>query len=148
MSEPSGTEETQRPAYVLDAQVGYLMRLAGQRHAAIFQKLAPLELTPTQFAALVKLAERGACSQNELGRRTAMDVATIKGVVDRLRKKGLVQLQPDPNDKRRLMLSISEEHAGLVPQLYEAGHRISEATLAPLTESEKDTFLELLKKLG
>ena len=75
------TPEIEEDAYVLDAQVGYLMRLANQRHSSLFQDTMPFNLTATQFAALVKLYENGTCSQNELGRQTAMDVATIKGVV-------------------------------------------------------------------
>jgi len=39
------------------------------------------DLTPTRFAAMAKLLEHGSLSQNELGRMTAMDIATIKGVV-------------------------------------------------------------------
>ncbi len=134
-------------SYMLDDQVGYLLRLANQRHSALFQEVVPLRLTPTQFAALVKLAELGECSQNELGRRTAMDVATIKGVIERLRKKGLVDVNSDPNDKRRAILSIPKEQAKIVPKLFEAGHKISNLTLSPMTAPEKKTFLRLLKKL-
>ena len=101
--------------YLLEEQVGYLMRLAGQRHATIFQSLAPFGLTPTQFSALVKLLEVGECSQNELGRKTAMDVATIKGVVDRLRQRDLVVVRPDPADKRRSLISLSQD-AGHCPK--------------------------------
>ena len=104
----NGAEEE---AYVLDAQIGYLLRLANQRHALIFQELSVLDLTPTQFSAMVRLLDEGECSQNELGRRTAMDVATIKGVVDRLRGKGLVTLNPDPNDKRRTTISAASPPA-------------------------------------
>ena len=147
MSVSTRAKQKNSSTYVLDEQVGFLMRLAAQRHAATFHRLAPFGLTPTQFAALVKLAERGPCSQNELGRRTAMDVATIKGVVDRLRKKGLVEPEADPNDKRRSILSISGDHADIVPSLYQAGHEISEETLKPLDAAERATFLELLKKL-
>ncbi|MTI02946.1 MarR family winged helix-turn-helix transcriptional regulator, partial [Roseibium sp. RKSG952] len=75
-------------SYLLDSQVGYLLRLANQRHASIFQSHTLEGLTPTQFAALVRIAELGKCSQNRLGRLAAMDVATIKGVVDRLKQKG------------------------------------------------------------
>ena len=46
------------------------------------------EVTTTQFAALAKLAEQGPLSQNQLGRATAMDAATIKGVVGRLVRGG------------------------------------------------------------
>ena len=100
-----GSEAGEEP-YVLDDQIGYLLRLANQRHTLIFQEHAVLELTPTQFSAMVRLLDEGECSQNELGRRTAMDVATVKGVVDRLRAKGLVRLRPDPTDRRRTTISI------------------------------------------
>lgn len=135
-------------AYVLDEQVGYLLRLANQRHAVVFHQIVPFGLTPTQFAALVKLAELGQCSQNELGRRTAMDVATIKGVIERLRKKGLVEVDTDPRDKRRAILSIPQGKVAIIPELIDAGHRISDATLSPLRASERKSLLRLLRKLG
>lgn len=133
--------------YVLDAQIGYLLRLANQRHAVIFQELSVLDLTPTQFSALVRLLDEGEYSQNELGRRTAMDVATIKGVVDRLRGKGLVTLNPDPNDKRRTTISAADPGQELRATLHDMGRRITEKTLAPLTKSERRTLLRLLSKL-
>ncbi|EDQ35084.2 Transcriptional regulator [Hoeflea phototrophica DFL-43] len=134
--------------YRLDEQIGFLLRLAGQRHTAIFQDMAPDDLTPTQFATLARLAEFGDCSQNELGRRTAMDVATIKGVVDRLRAKGFVTAAADPDDKRRSTLSLSPDFAPSLPALLKTGHAISEATLAPLTPAERKTLLQLLAKIS
>ena len=134
-------------AYVLDSQIGYLLRLANQRHTVIFQELAALDLTPTQFSAMVRLLDEGDCSQNELGRRTAMDVATIKGVVDRLRAKGLVTVHPDPNDKRRTTISAAGASEGLRATLHDMGRGITEKTLAPLTRSERRTLLRLLSKL-
>ena len=133
--------------YVLDAQIGYLLRLANQRHALIFQEHAILDLTRTQFSAMVRLLDEGECSQNELGRRTAMDVATIKGVVDRLRAKGLVNLKPDPKDKRRTTISPAGPKAELRDRLHGMGRTITEQTLAPLTRSERATLLRLLSRL-
>jgi len=144
------TDTNERPfegVLLLDEQVGYLLRLANQRHSAIFQSNAPFGLTPTQFATFVRLSQLGECSQNFLGRETAMDVATIKGVVDRLHKKGLIELKRDPNDRRRLIVSVAPEHATIIAQLHAAGHDISRATLSPLSAAEQETFLRLLKKI-
>lgn len=140
-------EDSERP-YVLQSQVGFLLRLAVQRHSVLFQEVVPLGLTPTQFSALIKLAELGSCSQNELGRHTAMDVATIKGVVERLRKKGLVAVAADPNDRRRAVLSIPEDQAHIVPELHKAGHMVSSLTLSPLSAAEQKQLLRLLEKIG
>ena len=134
-------------AYLLDEQVGYLLRLANQRHATIFQDRMTAELTPTQFAALARLAQHGKCSQNQLGRHAAMDIATIKGVVDRLKQKGLVTTEPSAEDRRRCLISLSDKGAALLSDLFEQGHEITEATLAPLSPSEQRSFIRLLRKL-
>jgi MarR family transcriptional regulator, lower aerobic nicotinate degradation pathway regulator len=134
--------------YRLDAQVGYLLRLASQRHANIFQHHAILDLTPTQFAALIRIAEVGECSQNHLGRLISMDVATIKGVVGRLQRKDLVTLRPDTKDKRRTTIALSGKAADLMEKLYDIGADISDETLRPLTRNEKTRLLQILKKIS
>ena len=79
-------------AYRLEEQVGHLLRRAHQRHAAIFQDgIGDLQLTPMQFAALVKIRDLGKVSQNQLGRLTAMDPATTQGVIQRLVARGVIE---------------------------------------------------------
>lgn len=134
--------------YRLGDQVGYLLRLASQRHTALFQQLISVDLTPTQFSTLIRVSEHGPVSQNHLGRLAAMDVATIKGVVDRLKSKGLVVSKPDPNDKRRSNIYLTETGQTLLSDLKRDGHRITEETLAPLTDAEQKTLLGLLKKIS
>ena len=62
--------------YILERQVGFILRQVSQRHTSIFAAKIGDDLTPTQWATLAKLLERGPCSQNLLGRQTAMDAAT------------------------------------------------------------------------
>lgn len=133
--------------YVLDRQVGFLLRRATQRHLAIFADLIP-DLTPTQFAALAKLCELGPVSQNALGRATAMDSATIKGVVDRLRAKGLVDSSRDREDRRRILLAPTGSGRAAFHGARADAHRITAETLAPLTPAERGAFLKLLARLG
>jgi DNA-binding MarR family transcriptional regulator len=132
--------------YILDDQVGFLLRRVTQRHLAIFSDAIP-EVTTTQFAALAKLHQLGPLSQNHLGRMTAMDAATIKGVVDRLRVQGLIETTSDPDDKRRLTVSLSDRGRSLFERVREAAFAISEATLAPLSDEDQGLLLALLRKL-
>ncbi len=134
--------------YRLDDQVGFLLRLAVQRHTAIFASRMPGELTPMQFAALAKLREVGAASQNELGRMTAMDVATIKGVVDRLRARGLLAGRPDPADRRRILVTLTRDGARLAEEAVAAGRAITAETVAPLSPEEAATLCRLLARIG
>lgn len=134
-------------AYVLDDQVGFILRQVSQRHAALFAERFGETLTPTQWASLSKLHEKGPLSQNHLGRLTAMDVATIKGVIDRLTARGLTEVAADDTDARRRLVRLTEEGRALVESLFPSAFDVTAATLAPLTRAEQRTFLALLRKL-
>src|SRR6201994_1918878 len=136
-----------RPAYVLDEQVGFILRQVSQRHAAIFARDIGTNLTPTQWAALAKLTETGPCSQNQLGRLTAMDVATIKGVIDRLTARGLTETSADPEDGRRLLVSLTRAGQQLADKAAPNALAITRETLAPLDAKERETLMELLGRL-
>jgi MarR family transcriptional regulator, lower aerobic nicotinate degradation pathway regulator len=134
--------------YVLDDQVGFLMRVAMQRHTAIFTSRMVEGLTQTQFAALAKLYEVGPCSQNHLGRLIYLDAATIKGVVDRLGGRGFVTALADPKDRRRRAVALTEQGRQATESAMLVAAKITTATLAPLTAEEQKLATRLLKKLG
>lgn len=135
-----------RPAYVLDHQIGYVLRRVSQRHLAIFSE-AISAVTTTQLAVLARLAEKGPLSQNHLGRETAMDAATIKGVVDRLVRNGLLETTPDPDDRRRLTVGLTASGQRLYDGLIATALDISATTLDPLSPAEQAQLLDLLTRL-
>ena len=135
--------------YVLEDQVGHLLRRANQRHAAIFfEGLNDHQLTPTQFAALSKIGYEEEVSQNQLGRLTAMDPATILGVVKRLHERDLIDARADPADGRRSLWRLSETGRRLLLQALPMAMDITRDTLAPLDRLERTIFLKLLRKLS
>jgi DNA-binding MarR family transcriptional regulator len=146
---PGKAEPAEQLGYLLDAQVGFLLRVAMQRHTAIFMSRMIEDLTQTQFAALAKLLEVGPCSQNHLGRLIYLDAATIKGVVDRLRLRGFVITCNDPNDHRRRDVTLTERGRQVTEAaVVVAAAEITAATLAPLSPGEQRAIGKLLKKLG
>lgn len=135
-----------RPDYQLEDQIGFVLRRVTQRHLALFSAAIP-QVTTTQWAVIARLSEIGPMSQNHLGRETAMDAATVKGVVDRLVRQGLVETAPDPDDKRRLTVALTEAGRDLFRAQLAAAVGVSRATLAPLTVGEQATLLALLARL-
>jgi len=135
-------------AYVLDDQVGFVLRVAMQRHTAIFTTRMTDGLTQTQFAALAKLYDVGPCSQNHLGRHIYLDAATIKGVVDRLAARGFLTAAADPRDRRRRAVTLTERGRAVAERAMLVAAEITAATLAPLDEEERATMVRLLKTLG
>src|SRR6201996_6836848 len=144
---PKRSVKPSRFSYVLDEQVGFILRQVSQRHAMIFARDIGADLTSTQWAALSKLAEVGPCSQNQLGRLTSMDVATIKGVIDRLTARGLTETSPDPEDGRRLLVSLTRAGQQMAEKAAPTALAISKETLAPLDARERETLFGLLGKL-
>jgi MarR family transcriptional regulator, lower aerobic nicotinate degradation pathway regulator len=135
--------------YRLEAQIGHVLRRAHQRHTSLFEKgLGDLDLTPTQFAALVKIGDRGEVSQNLLGRMTAMDPATIQGVIQRLMGRGLIERRADPADRRATLLRLTESGAALAREAVARAKAVTQATLEPLQAAERESLLVLLKKLA
>ena len=133
--------------YRLQDQIGFVLRKAHQRHLAIFASRIA-DLTPPQFAALAKLADVGETSQNQLGSLIAMDAATVKGVIDRLKARGLVDLTKHDADKRRLMVSLTTEGCATVDRLVPLAQQITAETLAPLSRKEATTLLKLLSRIA
>lgn len=134
--------------YILEEQIGYLLRRAHQRATALFmERIGRHGLTPTQFAALVKLSEHGMLGQRELGRLTAMDPATSLGVIRRLVAQGLVGRTADGGDRRRSQLTLTPAGHALVETVRSQGFDVSAATLAPLSADEQSLFVALLRKM-
>jgi DNA-binding MarR family transcriptional regulator len=144
---PEAVEADTVSDYLLDEQVGFLLRKANQRHLSIFARHIP-DLTPPQFAVLAKLWEVGDTSQNQLGQLVAMDAATVKGVIDRLRGRRLVELAEHDSDRRRVVVSLSAEGRAKVGALLEEAAQVTAETLAPLTQREAAALARLLAKLS
>ena len=122
------------------------MRRAHQRHVAIFSRHVA-GLTPTQFAALARLYEHQALSQNRLGRLTAMDSATIKGVVERLATKTLVTSRPDPHDQRLRILELTAGGQRAFEKAEAEAQAARAETMAPVSAEEAALFEKILEKL-
>jgi DNA-binding MarR family transcriptional regulator len=134
--------------FALDDQISLLLKRAHQRASAIFQdRLGGYQLTPTQFFALARLHEMGQLSQNRLGRLSAMDPATIQGVIHRLVDRKLIQRMPDPTDRRRMVLRLTNEGQELVGSLLSDAAAIDEMALERLSPEERKTLTTLLRKM-
>jgi DNA-binding MarR family transcriptional regulator len=145
--ELAGKAVSPEGAYRLEEQVGFILRQASQRHAAIFAERIPEQLTTTQFSILVRLQEVGPCSQNKLGRLTSMDGATVKGVTDRLIQRGFVDATVDPADGRRRVLALTASGLDVVARAIPVAMEITAQTLDPLSDEEREQFVRLLRKL-
>jgi DNA-binding MarR family transcriptional regulator len=137
-----------KSGYMLENQVGFLLRSALRRHTTIFMEQMVEKLTPPQFCVVAKLYEAGPLSQNYLGRLIASDSSTIKDIVDRMESKRLVETSADPSDLRLRSVRLTTKGKGLAEAAINAGRQITDDTLVPLSPAEKLVIVDILKKLS
>jgi len=105
-------------------------------------------LSLRQYAALSGIRQ-GASSPGELARLWQVTPAVITGVIDRLERRELVRREPDPDDRRRLRLALTE--TGLAASMLveralteDLAAQLSQAT--PQALDELGRALELLQR--
>jgi DNA-binding MarR family transcriptional regulator len=134
--------------YHFSEQIGHLLRRAYQRHVAIFQAAIPdSNLTAAQFVTLCAVKEQQSCSLNDIVKATAIDQATIRGVVERLKARSLIVVSPDPLDGRKLLVRTTEEGLALIDQSIPFAKQVSEQTFGGLNPAERVAIVYLLRAM-
>lgn len=134
--------------YDVSAQVGHLLRKAYQRHLAIFgQTIGDPKLTSVQFAVLSASLRLGPSSMSDLGKATAIDSATVRGIIERLKARELIELTTNPDDRRKSAVVLTDQGRRLVEDTTPAAQRVSDLTMSDLNDVERVAVLFLLRKL-
>ena len=143
----AGDGRSEAEAYIVEDQIGFLLRVAFQFHTAIFTSRMVSNLTQTQFATLSKIHRSRECSQSDLVQALELDSATINGVVARMKARGFLAISADPTDRRRQFLSLTPKGARLMSQAEAIGREVTDETLALLTSTEQARLSRLLHKM-
>lgn len=115
-------------------------RLNAAVAAATEQEWIHLDLTVPQLTALFLLSRSGPTSVGELAEKLGTRLSSASVLVDRLVHAGLVQRSPDPADRRRVLLVVTDPGVELLRRLREGSaelrhwlHALSPETLEGLT---------------
>lgn len=104
-------------------------------------------LTGPQVLVLREVQRRQACPVGELARAAHLSQATITGIVDRLQRKGMVRRTRSAEDKRRVLVTATEQGAAVLaaaPPLLQDS--FTEA-FRGLPDDEQEEILAALERL-
>ncbi|PYF06493.1 MarR family winged helix-turn-helix transcriptional regulator [Ureibacillus chungkukjangi] len=105
-------------------------------------------LNPTEFAVLELLYHKGRQPLQQIGNKILLASGSITYVIDKLEKRGYLDRVSCPSDRRVTFAEITESGAEFMKKLFPEHEENLHELLSVLTSEEKDTVIELLKKLG
>ena len=114
-----------------EALVAGVARRYGISHAAL-NALAVIE------------AADGPIPVGEVTARMHITTATTTVVIDTLERRGLVRRQPDPSDRRRVLVAITDDARALLDEVLPAIQQLTTATLRGIGDEELTALLDLL----
>jgi len=106
------------------------------------------ELTESQFGTLETLYHLGPMSQTEICGKLLKSSGNTTLVVDNLEKHGLVQRQRDENDRRVVMVQLTEAGRELIAAVFPAHAAAVSEEMSVLTAEEQHQLGKLCRKLG
>lgn len=131
-----------------DSSLMHLMRRAGQHSSMCWTQCVDTGLSAVQYAILVVLAEETTCDQQTLGNRAGFDKATGTYVIDRMTKSGLLDVQIDPQNRRRKLVRMTASGEAMLAHMIEQAKSAEKMITAGLDAQDISDLKRLLSKLG
>ncbi|MGP3911711.1 MarR family winged helix-turn-helix transcriptional regulator [Nonomuraea sp. 10N515B] len=124
-----------------------LAMIAMQADRLVSEGLAQMDARKWHYAALVALSESGPVSQAELSKRTGIYRSDLVSVINELAERGFVERAPDPADRRRNVITVTERGRGHLERLDKLITELQDDVLAPLTRPEREQLTDLLARV-
>ncbi|MEV0901124.1 MarR family transcriptional regulator [Actinoplanes sp. NPDC049802] len=124
-----------------------LSQVSAQGHRIIVEKFGSVGARGYHYRLLRSLVTDGPASQAALGRRTGIYLSDLVGALNELESEGYVRRSPDPADRRRNVVGLTDRGRARAEELSERAHAVQEELLAPLSGPEREQFTGLLRRL-
>jgi len=124
-----------------------LFRLTGSQDSA-FDTLAAehLGVNRTDLECLTIIERRGGLPAGELAAESGLTTGAVTGVIDRLERAGYAARAPDPADRRRVIVEVTQLFYDRAREIWEPMARDWQRTIADgFTAAQLDTITEFLR---
>lgn len=132
----------------LDDSVGYLINIvAGKLKNQLNRRFTAFDITSEQWAVLNRLWEKDGVTQKDLAEKTFKDQANIGRILDKLEKKELIRRCVDTEDRRVLIVFLTQEGLKLRKELIPLASEVLNLAQKDISEKEVKVLETVLKKI-
>ncbi|MGW6544308.1 MarR family winged helix-turn-helix transcriptional regulator [Streptomyces massasporeus] len=125
-----------------------LGRAAARGRALVAEALAAEDMRMWHHVVLSAVRDLAPVAQADLGRGVRLDPKDLVGVLNDLQSAGLVVREPDPKDRRKNAVSLTERGARLLKRCEKAARAANDELLAPLSAAEREQFTSMLLRIS
>ncbi|BDG05139.1 MarR family winged helix-turn-helix transcriptional regulator [Anaeromyxobacter oryzae] len=128
--------------------LGLLIAAARRRiKQVVLAEVAKFGLSAQQFWTLVALRESHGMSQAELADRVRADAPTVSRTLTALLERGLVQTEPDPDDRRRSRVLLTRAGEKLASDVAAVADEVRAAVIEGMSPAEEAAVRRGLKRI-
>lgn len=124
-----------------------IVRLGRAHRAVAAQLLRQVGLYPGQELMLLRLWEKDHQHQGELAKVLGVDASTATKSVQRMEQGGFVVREPCPDDRRSVIISLTDTGRELCEKVAALWSELEERTTAGFTPGEREQALRLMERL-
>ncbi|MFD7323588.1 MarR family winged helix-turn-helix transcriptional regulator [Streptomyces sp. NPDC059875] len=143
----SEMSEGQTPARLRGMPSRLLALTAARADRLVTAGLAEEDARKWHYAVLASLDEYGSTSQAGLSRRTGIYRSDLVAVINELAERGHVERTPDPEDRRRNVITLTEQGGRHLERLDEVLAGAQDELMEPLSKLERELLTSLLERV-
>ncbi|ACK50344.1 transcriptional regulator, MarR family [Methylocella silvestris BL2] len=125
----------------------YFSRIARSLARIGDARLGKLGLATAQLPVLTALKDGESRSQTELARWAKVEQPTMAQLLARMERDGMIQREPDPDDRRSSLVSLTKKAKSLLPAGRAILRRSNEEMTRGLSPDEVETLVSLLRRV-
>jgi len=110
--------------------------------------LVNFEITPVQFYVLSNLLGNDGVKFKDLAKSIGIDGSTLTGILDRMERGGFVERRDDPEDRRSLLVFLTEKSKEIGPDMINLAAKLDYDIRKQFDEADFATFVKVLDQLG
>jgi DNA-binding MarR family transcriptional regulator len=114
---------------------------------ALEKELAPYDISSSQWAVILNIADGRAATAGELCKAMRYDPGGMTRLLDRLETKGFLRRVRDEHDRRTVHLELTASGKALRPRIIEALVRVLNQLLRGFTRSEVRQLQDMLGRI-
>lgn len=107
-----------------------------------------LGLTGAQFQMLALIARKQVCNVSYLADKLEVKPSAITVMIDRLVQNGYVHRRHDEQDRRAVLLSVTERGGEVLEEAKRKSREVLKRHLSVLTEHELETMITIMEKFS